>query len=137
MRGADFGHHGTLCTLETMVLRFGLADPTFQAMGEIVHEIDLRNGAYVRPETSGIDAILKGWLLEKLTDQNWKAMAWSSFKGCMRAYLAKHELEANPMEKNAFDSLKTFSVNSFVRKRDLANGYTPLQHVLFRNRTAE
>jgi hypothetical protein len=69
MRGADFGHHGTLCTFETMVLRFGLADPALQAMGEIVHEIDLRDGAYVRPETSGIDAILKGWLLEKLTDQ--------------------------------------------------------------------
>src|SRR5205823_8004282 len=74
---------------------------------------------------------------KSLPIRNWNAMAWSSFKGCMRAYLAKHELEANPIEKNAFDSLKTFSVNSFVRKRDLANGYTPLQHVLFRNRTAE
>jgi quercetin dioxygenase-like cupin family protein len=35
------------------------------------------------------------------------------------------------MEKKAFDSLKTFSVNSFVRKRDLANGYTPLQMYCF------
>src|SRR3954468_24467146 len=82
----------------------------------------------------------KRWLLmrfskvgcsKSLPIRNWNAMAWSSFKGCMRAYLAKHELEANPMEKNAFDSLKTFSVNSFVRKRDMANGYTPLQNILF------
>lgn len=69
MRGADFGHHGNLCTFETMVLRFGLSDPALQAMGEIVHEIDIRDGVYLRPETSGIDVILKGWLLEKLSDQ--------------------------------------------------------------------
>jgi hypothetical protein len=81
MRGADFGHHGTLCTLETMVLRFGLADPALQAMGEIVHEIDLRDGAYVRPETLGIDAILKGWLLEKLTDQELERHGVVLFQG--------------------------------------------------------
>jgi len=81
MRGADFGHHGTLCTFETMVLRFGLADPALQAMGEIVHEIDLRDGAYVRPETSGIDAILKGWLLEKLTDQELESHGVVLFQG--------------------------------------------------------
>jgi hypothetical protein len=70
MPGAEFGHHGTLCTFETMMLRFGLSeDPALQAVAEIVHEIDLRDGLYVRPETSGIDVILKGWLLDKLPDQ--------------------------------------------------------------------
>ena len=72
MGGADFGHHGTLCTLETMVLRFGLADPAFQAMGEIVHEIDLRNGAYVRPETSGIDAMVARKAYRSGTGKPWR-----------------------------------------------------------------
>jgi hypothetical protein len=70
MPGAEFGHHGACCTFETMMLRFGLSDdPALQAVAEIVHEIDLRDGLYARPEASGIDAVLKGWLLDKLPDQ--------------------------------------------------------------------
>lgn len=81
MRGADFGHHGNLCTFETMVLRFELSDPALQAMGEIIHEIDIRDGAYVRPETSGVDVILKGWLLEKLSDQELERHGLILFQG--------------------------------------------------------
>jgi hypothetical protein len=81
MRGADFGHHGSLCTFETMILRFGLSDPALQAMAEIVHEIDIRDGIYARPETSGIDMILKGWLLEKLSDQELESHGLVLFQG--------------------------------------------------------
>lgn len=81
MRGADFGHHGNLCTFETMVLRFQLSDPALQAIGEIVHEIDLRDGAYLRPQTSGLDGILKGWLLEKLSDQELESHGVVLFQG--------------------------------------------------------
>jgi len=81
MRGADFGHHGNLCTFETMVLRFGLSDPALQAMGEIVHEIDIRDGVYSRPEISGIDVILKGWLLEKFSDQELESHGLVLFQG--------------------------------------------------------
>ncbi len=61
MSNAEFGHRGNLCTFETMVKAFGLNDPRLQAIAEIVHEIDLRDGRYVRPEIAGIDAILSGW----------------------------------------------------------------------------
>lgn len=82
MPGADFGHHGTLCTFETMMLRFGLSDdPALQVIAEIVHEIDLRDGLYARTETSGIDAILKGWLLDKLTDQELETQGVALFQG--------------------------------------------------------
>lgn len=81
MRGADFGHHGNLCTFESMIHRFGLEDPALQTIGEIVHDIDIRDGAYLRPQTSGIDAILKGWLLEKLTDQELESHGVVLFQG--------------------------------------------------------
>ena len=81
MRDADFGHHGNLCTFETMILRFGLSDPGLSAMGEIIHEIDIRDGVYVRPETLGIDVILKGWLLDKLSDQELEHHGLVLFQG--------------------------------------------------------
>jgi hypothetical protein len=62
MSRGPFSHHGNLCTFETMVRAFGLSDPAVDAIAEIVHEIDLRDGRYVRPEVPGIDAVLSGWM---------------------------------------------------------------------------
>jgi hypothetical protein len=63
-----FGHQGNLCTFETMLLAFGLVDPALRGLAEIVHEIDLRDGRYLRPETAGIDAVLRGWRQAGLAD---------------------------------------------------------------------
>jgi hypothetical protein len=44
-----------------MIRAFELDDPGLRALAEIVHEIDLRDGRFSRPETAGVDAILGGW----------------------------------------------------------------------------
>ncbi len=62
MGHSQFGHHGNLCTFETMVRAFGLDDPSLRTIAEIVHEIDLRDDRYAHPETPGVDAVLKGWM---------------------------------------------------------------------------
>ncbi len=62
MGQGPFSHHGALCTFETMVRAFRLRDPAVGAIAEIVHEIDLRDGRYVRPEVPGVDAVLRGWM---------------------------------------------------------------------------
>jgi hypothetical protein len=81
MREGAFGHRGNRCTFETMVHAFGLEDPSLQPMGEIIHEIDLRDGRYVHPETAGIDAVLKGWLLARLADAELEAHGVALFEG--------------------------------------------------------
>src|SRR4029079_7248825 len=62
MNVGEFSHQGNLCTFETMMLAFGLANPAVRTVAEIVHAIDLHDGRYVRPETPGVEAILRGWL---------------------------------------------------------------------------
>ena len=81
MREGAFGHRGNFCTFETMVRAFGLEDQVLQAMGEVIHEIDLRDGRYGHPETAGIDAVLKGWLLAGFTDAELEAHGVALFEG--------------------------------------------------------
>jgi hypothetical protein len=40
--------------------RAGLADPALAAIGEIVHDIDLKDGKFGRDETTGIAHLIEG-----------------------------------------------------------------------------
>ncbi|MGE5232820.1 MAG: chromate resistance protein ChrB domain-containing protein [Acidobacteriota bacterium] len=63
MVGGELGHDGPRCTFETALLRLGLDDPIdpgLVAIGEIVHDIDLKEDAFGRPETDGVRAVLRG-----------------------------------------------------------------------------
>jgi hypothetical protein len=86
MRQGTFRHRGNLCTFEYMVAAFGLAEPSLHLMGEIVHEIDLRDGRYLHPETAVIDTVLKGWLLMGFSDQELEAHGVALFEGIYAAY---------------------------------------------------
>jgi hypothetical protein len=81
MEGAQFGHHGNLCTFETMRLAFNLDDPGLRDMAELVHEIDLRDGLYTLPEIAGVDAILTGWLATGLSDAELESHGIALFEG--------------------------------------------------------
>lgn len=60
MVGGDFTHEGDRCTFETLRGRAGLKDPALRPVSEIVHEIDLKDGKFGRPETRGIEQVLAG-----------------------------------------------------------------------------
>jgi hypothetical protein len=60
MAGGDFTHEGNRCTLETLVRRVGLPDKGVKAIAEIVHDLDLKDGKFERPETAGVRTMLDG-----------------------------------------------------------------------------
>ena len=88
MPDARFGHHGNYCTFETMMQAFGLDDAALDDLARMVHEIDLRDGRYVCPETTGIDRILRGWLLADLTDAEREVRGIALFDGLHAALAA-------------------------------------------------
>jgi hypothetical protein len=98
MPQGEFKHQGNLCTFETMVAAFGLDDPTLRIIGEIVHEIDLRDGRYARPETAGVDAILRGWLLARFDDTALEAHGVALFEG-LYAALARSQKTPLPRRR--------------------------------------
>ncbi len=79
MEQGQFGHQGNLCTFETMRLAFGFDDPALRAIAEIVHEIDLQDERYTRPETVGVDAVLEGWWKSGLPDAGLEARGITLF----------------------------------------------------------
>ncbi|WP_375195624.1 chromate resistance protein ChrB domain-containing protein [Sphingobium sp.] len=61
MAEAEFTHEDGRCSFETIVVRAGLADdPALVAIGEIIHDLDIADGKFNRPETPGLGAILSG-----------------------------------------------------------------------------
>ena len=69
MYEGEFTHEGDGCTFETLLARFGLlADPALVAVGEIVHDIDLKDEKFGRPETAGVASLIDG--VTRLTDDD-------------------------------------------------------------------
>jgi hypothetical protein len=57
---AEYSHEGDHCTFETLLDRFALDEPGLRAVAEVVHDIDLKEAKYNRPETAGFAACLAG-----------------------------------------------------------------------------
>jgi hypothetical protein len=60
MVGGEFTHEGNRCTLETLVRRTAVRDGALKPITEIVHDIDLKDGKFGRPETAGVAQVLTG-----------------------------------------------------------------------------
>lgn len=57
--GAEFTHKGDRCTFETLLESFRLKDKVLLSMAELVHEIDLKDQKYNRPESAGFDMVVR------------------------------------------------------------------------------
>jgi hypothetical protein len=77
----EFSHQGEDCTFETLRQRFGLADKALQALGEMVHDADLEDGKFQRPECLGLDRILKGWAKRGMSDEDILSRGGACFDG--------------------------------------------------------
>jgi hypothetical protein len=60
MVGGEFTHEGDRCTLETIVRRTAVADAGLRPIVQIVHDIDLKDAKFGRPETAGVSQVLAG-----------------------------------------------------------------------------
>jgi hypothetical protein len=84
----EFSHHGEDCTFETLLARFGLADKALRTIGEMVHDADLEDGKFQRPECLGLDRVLKGWAKRGLSDDEILARGGDCLDG-LYAYLRR------------------------------------------------
>ncbi len=57
---AEVTHEGDNCTFEVLLSRAKLNDPSLKRIGEIIHDIDLKDSKYGHEETLGIEHLLTG-----------------------------------------------------------------------------
>lgn len=66
---AEFTHDGERCTFEILLRRFALADRALARIGEIVHDIDLKDGRFNHLETVGLDHLIAGIAMRHQDDE--------------------------------------------------------------------
>jgi hypothetical protein len=66
---AEFTHEGDRCTFEVLCERARLDDSALQAIGEIVHDIGLKDTKFGREETAGIAGLIGGIVLAHKGDE--------------------------------------------------------------------
>ncbi len=69
MYEADFTHEGDRCTFEVLLRRFGLEDRALGRVGQIVHDIDLKDGKFGHAETVGLDHLIAGIAMRHKDDE--------------------------------------------------------------------
>ncbi len=60
-QNAGFRHEGDRCTFEVLAARFGIEDPVVARLGEIVHDLDLKDTRYNSPHAPTIGRLVDGF----------------------------------------------------------------------------
>ena len=86
---AEFTHEGEQCTFEVLIRRFGLAQRGLEQLAEIVHDIDLKDGKFARPEALGLERLLAGVALRHADDEARLSDGVAAFEALYEYFEAK------------------------------------------------
>jgi hypothetical protein len=86
---AEHTHEGDQCTFEVLKRRFGVSDAAVQAIAEVVHDIDVRDGKFGRPETAGVERLVNGIALTQSDDDARVALGSQLFDALYEAWRRK------------------------------------------------
>ena len=69
MFDGEFTHQGQLCSFEVLLARFEIADAALRPIAEIIHDIDLKDEKYGRPDNAGFEHLINGIAMAHAVDQ--------------------------------------------------------------------
>ncbi|HZQ02096.1 MAG TPA: chromate resistance protein ChrB domain-containing protein [Reyranella sp.] len=87
----EFTHRGDRCTFEVLLAHAGLDDPALAAIGEIVHDIDLKDDKYGRAETAGVKSLIAGIALPGTGDEERLARGAVLLNGLYDSFAIKEQ----------------------------------------------
>ncbi len=66
---AEFTHEGDRCSFEILIDRLRINDPGLRPIGEIVHDLDLKDSKFGRQEASGVGCLIAGIVMAHKDDE--------------------------------------------------------------------
>ncbi|HEX9009152.1 MAG TPA: chromate resistance protein ChrB domain-containing protein [Holophagaceae bacterium] len=69
MAEGEFTHEGDRCSFETFLHRLDLKAPGLRALAELIHDVDLKDHRFQRPETEGFARVIQGVALRHAADE--------------------------------------------------------------------
>ena len=90
MYEGEFTHEGDRCTFEVLRTRAGVDDPALHAIGEIVHDIDLKDGKFGRDEAAGIARVVDGIAASTKDDAKRLEQGAAVLDGLYEVFRGKH-----------------------------------------------
>ena len=86
---AEYTHEGDSCTFEVLARRFQISDPAISAIAEVIHDIDVHDGKFERPETPGVERLITGIALTQPDDRARIALGSQLFDALYEAWRRK------------------------------------------------
>src|SRR5215468_407411 len=96
---AEFTHDGERCTFEVLLDRAGLDEPALRQIGEIVHDIDIKDGKFDRPEAPGIAQVIAGIAMANDDDEARLARSAGVFDDLLVYFRRKRRSAPRTMRK--------------------------------------
>ena len=92
---AEYTHEGEACTFETLAARFAADDGAIRVIGQIVHDIDYKEGKFGRPETPGVERLIAG-IAKQHGDDSARLELGAALFDALYAALAVNETARRP-----------------------------------------
>ena len=86
MFGVEFSHQGNHCTFETLAQRFGIHSPAIEWLGQIVHDLDLKDELYAVPDAPAIGRLVDGLRQIYTDDQVLLERGMTMFEALYRSF---------------------------------------------------
>jgi hypothetical protein len=103
MFGVEYTHQGDDCTFETLCRRFVLRDAAVLRIGELVHDLDLKDDKFAAPEAPAIAAMIDGLQLTHADDHDLLERGMAMFESLYRSF----ERSARPSRPRAVARSRT------------------------------
>jgi hypothetical protein len=88
MFGVEFGHDGERCTFEVLARRFGIDDAAVKRIGEIVHDVDLKDSRYGHAESAVVHELVEGLRRAHTDDRALLEHGMTMFGGLFESFRA-------------------------------------------------
>jgi hypothetical protein len=85
--GGDYSHEDDRCTFETLVKRHGISDAALRHVAEIVHDVDMKDGKFRRPEAAGVERVVAGIVAGHSADPDRLERGAAFFEDLYRSFL--------------------------------------------------